>query len=666
MQIRSCLLAALGTLSLLPAQTIATTFATGSLGHTSSLAVRPSVSLDMQVLHPAGIVIQQLDVLFGLTGRPGTLDIYFTDNGGTYSGTLVNPGPGTWLRRSTGSYTSLGTGTPTPVALDKPIVLPAGSYGVTLVFHNQIPRFYSISTNPPTQTVFSNADVVLTTGARQNEAFVTTASARVPSLQFGYAPATVDAVDFTADVDSGTAPLTVQFTDRSIISSGPILGWEWDFDGDAVVDSTVQNPTAIYPLCGDYSPRLRVLTAGGPLDCTWTDLIRVDPLQAGFTAAPSIGAPPNLAVQFTDTSKGTPFAWLWDFDGDAVIDSTLQHPNWNFGPGSHEVTLTVINGCRSSSHADRVTAATGSFDVGIAGGTNTFATPSSMVVGDLTVLANEPLALVGLDVNAYAPNGVLFTAEVYLTNDTWVGKHLQPEAWRLAAFGTGICRGANTASPLRLDRPLLLMPGASYGVAVHYPDSHSYYISPGSPVLSNADLAFTSGAAIGTANGVFVNSNLNQPRQLSAIFYYIRQSQFAIGTLNWFGNGCAGSLPATRLWPGYGERLLLGTTTNVWVDNLPLNAGFVTIGFSHTSSVFGPLPIDLGVLGMPGCKGYVSPDATSFLLGANQQAAFALSLPNYAGIAGILLHMQVLVIDPGVNQFGAVISDAAAGLTGSW
>jgi len=667
MQRYNYLLVGLGCLSALPAQTIGTTFAAGSTSHTSSLTGRPSVSLDMQVLNPAGIVISQIDVLFGMTGRSGRIEVYLTNDNGTYNGFLVNPPAGTWMLRSSGNFTSLGTAVPTPITLDKPIVLPAGNYGLTLVCDNQIPRFYAISAGPPpTQTVFSNADVVLTTGSRQNDAFVSAAAARVPAMQFHYLPATFDVVDFTADVHRGPAPLTVQFTDRSNFVASTVLGYEWDFDGDNVIDSTLQNPTAVYPACGNFSPKLRVLTTSGPVDYQWTDLIQVDPLVANFTATPGLGAPPNLNVQFADTSTGTVVTRLWDFDGDGVPDSAAANPTWSFGPGSHDVTLTVLNGCRTDTITQRVTAATGSFDLGITGAAGNFNTPRSMLTGDLAVLANEPLILVGLDVNALAPNGAEFHAEIYLTQGTWVGKHTQPQQWRLATSGSGICRGANTPSRLQLDRPLLLLPGQSYGIAVHYTDIHSYYFSPGTPLLSNADLAFTTGAAIGTANGVFVNNTLNQPRQLSAIFYYIRQSQFAVGSLNWFANGCAGSRPAARLTPAPGARLMLGSTSNVTATNLPVDAGIAMIGFSRTSSLFGPLPLALDGFGMPGCTAYVSPDATNFVLGANQQANIALTLPNNPAFAGLVLHLQLLALDPGTNAFGAVVSDAVVGLVGAF
>jgi len=65
---------------------------------------------------------------------------------------------------------------------------------------------------------------------------------------------------------------------------------------------------------------------------------------ASFVADPTsdtVGAP--VAVQFTDTSVGTPTSWLWDFDDG--LTSTEQHPQHPFyASGTYSVSLTVDNG----------------------------------------------------------------------------------------------------------------------------------------------------------------------------------------------------------------------------------------------------------------------------------------------------------------------------------
>lgn len=58
---------------------------------------------------------------------------------------------------------------------------------------------------------------------------------------------------FSADKTSGTAPLTVQFTDQS---TGSPASWSWDF-GDGAT-STDQNPAHTYAAAGDYTVALTV------------------------------------------------------------------------------------------------------------------------------------------------------------------------------------------------------------------------------------------------------------------------------------------------------------------------------------------------------------------------------------------------------------------------
>ncbi|AKB30298.1 Chitin binding protein [Methanosarcina siciliae T4/M] len=65
---------------------------------------------------------------------------------------------------------------------------------------------------------------------------------------------------FTADVTSGTAPLTVNFTDQS---TGSPTAWAWDFDNDGNVDSTEQNPSYTYNAAGNYTVNLTVENAAG-------------------------------------------------------------------------------------------------------------------------------------------------------------------------------------------------------------------------------------------------------------------------------------------------------------------------------------------------------------------------------------------------------------------
>jgi PKD repeat protein len=76
--------------------------------------------------------------------------------------------------------------------------------------------------------------------------------------------------DFTADMTSGTAPLTVQFTDQS---TGEIESWSWSF-GDGG-NSQDQHPLYTYNAAGDYTVSLTVTGSGGSDTETKMDYIHV-------------------------------------------------------------------------------------------------------------------------------------------------------------------------------------------------------------------------------------------------------------------------------------------------------------------------------------------------------------------------------------------------------
>jgi PKD repeat protein len=85
--------------------------------------------------------------------------------------------------------------------------------------------------------------------------------------------------NFTANPTSGVEPLTVSFFDTS---AGPVDSWAWDFDNDAIVDSTEQNPTHTYTAAGTYTVSLTVYGALGSDIETKINYITVDTDQPVF------------------------------------------------------------------------------------------------------------------------------------------------------------------------------------------------------------------------------------------------------------------------------------------------------------------------------------------------------------------------------------------------
>jgi PGF-pre-PGF domain-containing protein len=151
----------------------------------------------------------------------------------------------------------------------------------------------------------------------------------------------VPVADFTSNVASGNAPLTVSFTDMSM---GSPTAWYWDF-GDGTT-STDQNPAHTYSSAETYTVKLTANNANGASSKTGsiTVLQTSEPVLpvADFGTNTTQGHAP-LTVRFTDLSQSA-VLWSWNFDNDGQPDSTVQSPIYMYeGPGDYTVNLTVSN-----------------------------------------------------------------------------------------------------------------------------------------------------------------------------------------------------------------------------------------------------------------------------------------------------------------------------------
>jgi PKD repeat protein len=92
---------------------------------------------------------------------------------------------------------------------------------------------------------------------------------------------TAPAAAFTSAIQSGAAPLTVQFSDQS---TGSGLTYAWDFNNDGIVDSTAKIPAYTYQKAGNYSVKLSVTSASGSDSAIKTNYIKVS---SGVTQTPT-------------------------------------------------------------------------------------------------------------------------------------------------------------------------------------------------------------------------------------------------------------------------------------------------------------------------------------------------------------------------------------------
>ena len=150
--------------------------------------------------------------------------------------------------------------------------------------------------------------------------------------------------NFSANVTSGDAPLSVQFTD---LSTNNPTAWSWQF-GDGAISSE-RNPVHVYHYAGNYTVSLTASSSQGSDTRVRAGYINVSGmtppppgLKADFVGAPTSGFVP-LTVVFADTSTGDPVSWNWSF-GDGST-SSAQNPTHIYNTlGGFTVSLTVSNG----------------------------------------------------------------------------------------------------------------------------------------------------------------------------------------------------------------------------------------------------------------------------------------------------------------------------------
>ncbi len=127
------------------------------------------------------------------------------------------------------------------------------------------------------------------------------------------------------------------------MSSGDCTGWAWDFDNNAITDSTDRNPTHTYTIAGDYTVKLTVTNTGGSDSKTMVIHAMVPEPVADFIATPRSGYNP-LEVTFFDRSYGTTpdTEYDWDF-GDGATSTERDPVHVYTSEGSYNVYLKVTN-----------------------------------------------------------------------------------------------------------------------------------------------------------------------------------------------------------------------------------------------------------------------------------------------------------------------------------
>ncbi len=149
----------------------------------------------------------------------------------------------------------------------------------------------------------------------------------------------------------------VHFTDQS---TGIITTWEWDFDGDGVVDSTEQNPSFTFNAAGTYTVLLTVTGPGGSAQATdVTITVQTPPLECGFSGKRQalIGEEVTFEVQANAVGQQMAYEWIVTRpDGGAMVTAdggaSFSYTFDISGQYTIEVTVTAEDGSQCQSSAE--------------------------------------------------------------------------------------------------------------------------------------------------------------------------------------------------------------------------------------------------------------------------------------------------------------------------
>lgn len=220
--------------------------------------------------------------------------------------------------------------------------------------------------------------------------------------------------------------------------------------------------------------------------------------------------------------------------------------------------------------------------------------------------------------------------------------------------------GQTHSAALRSDGQVVVWPQGSWMVQALPPGVVYVDIESGG---TNLAARRSDGEVVVTLTGQSSGQEVVPPLQAGESYYQLSaKSTFTAARVGpttryvSFAPGCAGTRPATRLIPRNTPHI--GKTHQVRLFDLPQHCAVMVLGWSRVP------PVSLTPLGMPGCQGEVSLDAALFVAGQNHQAVYQLPIPDWTGLVGLHFYNQAVVLDPGANALGAVVSEAAEGVIG--
>jgi len=342
--------------------TLTAGFSSGSKTVSQAITVAPSLAASF-IYSPnppvAGQAVQFSDTS---TGSPTSWQWSFGD--GTSSNSQ-NPShtyttAATYTVTLTVVYSSGSRSTSQTITVMPPSALSASfTYSPSSPVSGQAVQFTDTSTGNPTSWLWNFGDNTTSTSKNPSHTYATAATytitltatnstaSKSTSQTIIVLSASTLTASFTYSPSSPAAGQVVYFTDTS---TGSPTSWQWNF-GDGAT-STSRNPSHAYTTAASYTVTLTVTNSSGSKSASQT-LTVLSAFAASFKYSPSSPAV-GQAVQFTDTSTGSPTSWQWNFGDNAT--STIQNPSHTYAvAGQYWVNLIITKGADSQSVSQLIT-----------------------------------------------------------------------------------------------------------------------------------------------------------------------------------------------------------------------------------------------------------------------------------------------------------------------
>ncbi len=148
---------------------------------------------------------------------------------------------------------------------------------------------------------------------------------------------------------------TIQFNDQS---QGNVVLWEWDFNGDGIVDSNKKNPTWVFLEDGDYPVKLTVWSSSGLFsNITYITKVReIWPPTAVIEPGSYVGQEYThyFEGRYSYDVDGEIISYHWDFDDGTTSEEEYLIHTFTEGDRIYDITLTVTDnqGATTTTHCE--------------------------------------------------------------------------------------------------------------------------------------------------------------------------------------------------------------------------------------------------------------------------------------------------------------------------